>query len=554
MRILVVIALGIAVGCDGRGAAVHPRKTSASFVGARGDASGREPPHEAFSGPATPVAAPPCLQILAELRGRPARPLPALPAEGRARLLAEVKATPVVFLTEPRFEEADPVLRNFRRQLEVSEIPGRILAKLRGRFKHHPALLRSVLLTQGYVYATTPPLGAALSEGLTPSDLFRDPEIVIERGATRIKARRDEDGRYVLSEGPDAGKPARTLLWDRVFAAGSDPGEPLHADARALVDELGADGLELERVTDAGIVAALRYGAERVPAALTAKGGRLALTCEAPPADPAAVLAAKDKAGRRKRVLSRLIAVIGEQVAEDLPFDEPKTEFGQEDGRLRQEWRLAYRDGRTGYEYNGDRYVVFDRLGRPRVPQVCIDFVFDTFERLGGSWYGQENAPRARPVGRVDFDALEMENRRNVEEFLALAERRPDLFELRSVPPEERVALERRDRFFATLFERRAEYQPGDVVVILGLRDDEKFHYHSFFVVDSDPVTGMPTLVGGNSGRPRVRALAVEMAPAPKRSFFARVRPRLEWLESLTGDAAPAPSRVATAVQATGER
>ena len=57
---------------------------------------------------------------------------------------------------------------------------------------------------------------------------------------------------------------------------------------------------------------------------------------------------------------------------------------------------------------------------------------------------------------------------------------------------------------------------------------------------DADPVTGMPTLVAGNSGRPRIRALGVEMAPAPKRKLFARLRPRLEWLEH-----AVSPERVA---------
>jgi hypothetical protein len=523
VRILVVMALGIALGCDGSGAPVRARETL--------PVAAAPAPSAVAALPVPPPAT--CEGTVRDLRAQPGQPLPALSTAARARLLAEVKATPVVFLREPRFGEADPVLRNFRRQLEASEMPGRMLAKLRGRLRHHPALLRTVLLTEGYLYATTPALGTALSEGLTPSDLFREPEIVIERAATRIRARRDEDGRYLVADGPDAGKPARTLLFDRVWAEGAAPAEPLHADARALVDELGADGLELERVTDSGIVGILRYGAERVPAVLGAKDGRLTLTCQSAPSNPAAVLAAKGRAARRAQVLARLRAVIHEQVAEDLPFDEPKTEFGQEDGRLRQEWRLAYRDGRTGYEYNGDRYAVFDRLGRPRVPQVCIDFVFDTFERLGGSWYGHESAPRARPVGRVDFDALDMENRRNVEEFLALAERRTDLFELYQVPPEERIPLERRERFFTTLFERRAEYQPGDVVVILGLRDDEKLHYHSFFVVDADPVTGMPTLVGANSGRPRVRAWAVEMAPAPKRSLLARVRPRLEWLETV---------------------
>jgi hypothetical protein len=115
------------------------------------------------------------------------------------------------------------------------------------------------------------------------------------------------------------------------------------------------------------------------------------------------------------------------------------------------------------------------------------------------------------------------------------------------VPPEEQVRLQSRDRFFATLYERRDEYRPGDVVAIFGLRDDDKYHYHPFFVFEADPVTGMPTLVAGNSGRPRIRALGVEMAPAPKRKLFARLRPRLEWLER-----AVLPDRVADRNDAVG--
>jgi hypothetical protein len=216
---------------------------------------------------------------------------------------------------------------------------------------------------------------------------------------------------------------------------------------------------------------------------------------------------------------------------ENLPFDEPRTEYGQEDGKLRQHWREAYFRGSTRYDFNGDTYAVFDRQGRPLVPEVCIDFVVDTFERAGGAWYAAQDQPRARSVGRLDFDATGTLNRRNVEEFLALAKRRPEWFEHRPVPPEEQVALERRPRFLSTLFEHRMEYRPGDVVVILGPRADEKLHYHSFFVFDADPVTGMPSLVAGNSGRPRVRAWTSEMASAPKRSVVARMRPSLSFLE-----------------------
>ncbi len=88
-----------------------------------------------------------------------------------------------------------------------------------------------------------------------------------------------------------------------------------------------------------------------------------------------------------------------------------------------------------------------------------------------------------------------------------------------------------RGRFFGDLYAKRASYRPGDVVVIYGLRDDEKLHYHSFFVYESDPVTGMPTLVASNAGRPRIRTWENEMQNAPRRSVFARIRPRLSWLE-----------------------
>jgi hypothetical protein len=99
----------------------------------------------------------------------------------------------------------------------------------------------------------------------------------------------------------------------------------------------------------------------------------------------------------------------------------------------------------------------------------------------------------------------------------------------------------------SSLYERRAEYRPGDIVVILGPRADEKLHYHSFFVFDADPVTGTPSLVAGNSGRPRIRAWTAEMAAAPKRSVFARVRPLGALLDQTLDASAGAEARLLTA-------
>jgi hypothetical protein len=242
--------------------------------------------------------------------------------------------------------------------------------------------------------------------------------------------------------------------------------------------------------------------------------------------------------------------VIKEQVDEALPFDEPKTEDGQQDGRLRPEWRNAYLNGSSSFEFNGDRYAVFDSVGRPRPPQVCIDFVLDTFERAGGTWWQRRDLGRQRVLGRLKFDDPGLANRRSVERFIDFARANGESFDVYEPPPEARVPLRNRALFFAELYRARAEFKRGDIVAILGPREDEKLHYHSFLIVDADPLSGMPTELAANAGRPRIRSWEGEMQNAPRRSILARIRPRPVWLEALmppqtgaSADDAPGPSR-----------
>jgi hypothetical protein len=468
--------------------------------------------------------------------------LPSLPGAPkleahRAEVLARAKAEPVIFVSVPTSTPTASLAKLLRRRLFTEESPWGAFETAFKKLSSKPEQLRQVLLSDGYLYAEDPTVAAMLATHVTLGHLFNEPEVQVQRGATVLRAARKDDD-YVWLDGPDQGEPARLWLFDRLAPAGTAMPEPLHLVVSELAAEVGTTELRIERLTAEGITAQLGYGDESIPAVLENDHGRLRLRCEQSGGELARrVVEARAKARREARMVAALRRVIEQQIAEGLPFDEPKTEEGQQDGKLRSEWRHAYLRGDVEYTFNEDKYWVFDRKGRPHVPQVCVDFVLDTWERMADSWYLPRNEGRARRVGRFDFDSLEMENRRSVEKLIEFAKQHPDWFELREIPLSAQVPLRGRRRFFERLYQERRDYRPGDVVVILGPRDDDLLHYHSFFVVAADPISGMPTWLAANAGRPRVRTWEAEMQNAPKRAIIARVRPRLEWLERLVGPA-----------------
>ncbi len=464
-------------------------------------------------------------------------PLPGTATLGsvRAELVARAKAEPVLFLEPPRSPELPPDLAMWRRRLHRTGVPWQVLNEVFSRYLRYPGKLRQLLLTDGYLYAEKPDLAALLAGGLGLSQLFSEPEVSVTRGHRTWRAvRRNND--YVWTDGPEAGKPARIWLFDRMALPGEVLGPSRHISLGTLRDRLGATRIEVEHMTSRAVVASLVYGERQVPAVLSIANGQLELECEAvPPGARPEVEAARTREMRQGRVLDRLLAAIAEQVGEALPFDEPRTEDGQQDGRLRQEWRTAYLQGSSRFEFNGDWYPVFRLDGVPRVPQVCVDFITDTWERMAGTRWGKRDETRQRRVGRLDFDALNIENRRSVDSFISFAVAHPHWFDVMTIPESERVPFANRGAFFRQLFQRRGDFRPGDVVAILGPRDDGLLHYHSFFIVASDPFTSMPTLVAANAGQPRIRTWEGEMQNAPRRGIVARVRPRLEWLEAIAG-------------------
>ncbi len=471
-----------------------------------------------------------CRAEMAEISARPGLQLPPSSDPAlRAQLLGRTKSAPVLFLNRPAADE-NATSAALRAQLET--LPGyQTFGTVIGKVRKDPPLARAVFLRDGYLYTENPEL-ASLYGSLTLSLLFREPELRIVRGDEELFARRLEDGDYEYTSGEERGRRAKLFLFDRIAPVDEPLGASAHLDLREPYRELAFDELVVERASTEHLLVSAVYGDARVPTLLRVVSGKATLGCEAPGEGRARLRARREEALRAAKAQELLVAVIKEQVDEGLPFDEPKTEDGQQDGKLRPEWRRAYLNGSSSFEFNGDRYAVFDDTGRPRPPQVCIDFVLDTFERASGSWWRQRGETRERVMGRLSFDETGMENRRSVERFLEFGRAHGEAFDVFDVPLAERVPLRNRAAFFSALYRDRAHFRRGDIVAILGPRDDEKLHYHSFIIVGSDPVSGMPTELAANAGRPRIRSWEGEMSNAPRRSIIARMRPRQLWLES----------------------
>jgi len=477
-----------------------------------------------------------CAEKLSRLDAEPA--LPGAPVNAgfeRGYLLGRARAEPVAFVRAPQFDSQTGSFRAraLREELLVEEHPAFAFERVLSKVKKSPELAREVFLTEGYLYTDRPALAALYVNYLALGLLFREPELRLARGADvwSLK-RRDLDYEYV--DGPLRGERARLLLFDRVYVPGKEPGPALHVDLRTAAAQTLSDEITIERITETSVVASLRFGIDRIAALFKRAGSGLQLECQrVPAAHREAASRARALAKRRAHVTDVLARVVKDEVDEALPFDEPKTEEGQQDGQLRPAWRRAYLDGRDRFSFNDDDYWVFDSRGRPRVPQVCIDFVTDTLERASGARFRPRGERREFVRGALDFDSFALDNRRSVETFIGFARVHPEWFEFSESTLAERVPFRERAAFFRDIYEHRDEYRPFDIVTVFGLRNDGKLHHHSFFVADRDPVTGMPIAVVANAGRPRIRSWENELQNAPLRGILAHIRPKLPWLESL---------------------
>ncbi|HVU00734.1 MAG TPA: hypothetical protein VHE30_03250 [Polyangiaceae bacterium] len=500
----------------------------------------------AYIGPETHAVAEPsaaeksrraCEARMREVLSEPEVPgVPALEAH-RAAFLARAKAEPVLFVSEPRYssEPASLTVRGYRQMLEGKNAWG-VVEKILDESAPFPKQARDSILRDGYLYADQPELAYALVSLVSPHQLFGQDRIWIERGEHVLHAER-KNGRFYYSDGPMEGERARFVLFDRA-GAGEEPPPPLHRDLRTLRYALHFEAMKIGRVTDNHIVATLKYGKTWVPTVLATKGAHVELECET--LDPGLVSEVANfraVANRRERAVQSLRRSMLLELEEALPFDEPLHEYGfQLDGTLRRKWVTAYKHGRDRFAFNGDPYQVFDPRGRPLAPQVCVDFLTDTLERTCGTWFRPRGDTPGRVTGKLDFDALPGVDRlelRRVPGFVAFAKARPDWFEVLDDP--ERIPMGDRDAFLSYLERHASDFQPGDAVLIKGKTpwDANHVHFHSFFIYESDPVTGMPLVVVGNAGRPSLRSWETEIRRTPARSILHRIRFETSWLESV---------------------
>ncbi len=491
----------------------------------------------AASSSATPVDSEllDCRARMAELRSEPQLPgAPGFDAR-RAEVLGRARGEPMVFVSEPAVTP-DSELPEAARETRRAFAKGSPFRRVRGaklRHRANKATLRALLLRQGYVYSDDPVEALALVTRLELPDLFEEDKIYLARGAKVFELER-VDGKRPRYRHAD-GRTAELLFGDRVATTRSALDAPVHRDFRGLAHELGFDRARITWRAERGLIAELRFSGEWATALLDSDGAKLSLGCLAEPA-------ARRKRFERwiasdaphRRALARLRGAVDHELSEALPFDRPRQEeTADRDGQLRPAWRWAYLNGQSAFSFDEESYPVYDASGRPHPPQVCVEFVLDSYERASGTWYRPRGEEPARDVGSLDFNELGIKNRRGVLAFEKYAEESPEVFDHLRFPQEERVKFAERKRFFSFLVEHADRFRPGDVVAIQGRKGDGNIHQHAILIEDTDPVTGFPDALADQMKRPRRRTWEGIMAEAPLRSLLYRVRPKKTVMSAL---------------------
>jgi hypothetical protein len=479
------------------------------------------------------TSAPSCEERIRTLSNLPGLPLAPAFERQRAAFLMRAKAEPIFFLREPKVTLVSSKGMAAQQRRLVGPYAREATNELVRSFRGRPDELKQLFLRESYLYTSDPSVARELNANLDVADLFIEPELTLLRGGEELHLVR-EKAKYVYKNGSASGQRAQLLLFDRIWVTGHDPGPSLHVELREALSRGSMSQIQPLHVTESGLVARVRYDSEWVTAVFRVDAPRLELECEtATPRVLERLGRAKDRAYRQARVVRQLRRAVVQEVEAGLPFDEPKTEVGQQDGELRQRWEDAYFGGAERYRFNSDTYNVFDARGQPLTPQVCVDFVTETIERASGMHYARRGQKPEKIRGLLDFDALLSGERRREHALRGYARAHPEQLQILDYPMDEVVKYEQEGAFLKFLIEHEQDFDAGDIVIIRGRAawdHYEAIHSHAFFVYETDPVTGVPILLAGNSGKPRIVTWDAEMQRAPKRGIYHRIRPNMEWL------------------------
>lgn len=449
----------------------------------------------------------------------------------RISILGRATGEPMVFVQAPGSEPVDEDLEKLRKFADTTSPPSYV-TRWHSRLRHEPSKLRKLVLRQGYLYSDDPIEAHWLVRKFTIGDLFNEPTVWLARGVHVHKLERDKKG-YHHAGGPLDGYAAKLLFGDRFSATEQGLAAPIHRDFKDARARIGFDRAKLLHRTSDHVVAQLRFGDTWVLTLLHSSGARLEVDClDATVETRRQVDEYRNRDSWRRRAVDKLAAAIDSSVGEQLPFDRPRgVKDHLSDGQLRPQWYWAYKRGSQAFKHDEQVYLVYDRNGRPAPPQMCVEFIIDSYERASGTWYHAKGDGPQRVVGGIDFNEIGITNRAGVLAFEKFAQGKTELFETSRF--ETRIPFRDRAGFFDYLLKEADRFEPGDVVAIQGPKPDGYIHQHAILIADVDPLTGFPHSLADQMRVPRRRTWEGIMAEAPLRSLLYQVHPRQALLERM---------------------
>jgi len=465
--------------------------------------------------PEAPVPTESCEPVLRELR--PMDPTDAAALSLYERNLPHIqlfaRTEPFLFLSRPA-QDPSPDTTAARARIPDSHLARRAVAALVRSLRTDRPRLRRILLSDGYLFEDRFEVARIIAKEVSLSDFFDEPTIYRETdGAIEALTRSGDD--YLDS----AGARAKLLLNTRVAIDPAGLAAPRHLDAGFIARTAGARRVvPVARYADSALVELVYADDTRIRAVIGREGPQTVIRCAEGGVD--AVPEAALRNALFHQWIDRLSDAAQQMVDERLDFDEPENEpdTEQEDGKLRIEWEKAYLRRQKTFFYRELEYDVYDRSGNPTPPQVCIDFIVDTWERASGNWYRRRGGPPGRTEGSLDFNSITGLNTRHTPSMLDFAAGGNAFLERFDVPQSCRVPFRQHARFADAVAQTAAQIREGDVLVIHGLREeDQEEHYHTALVLAVCPITGMPLILADNAGRSQIRTLASTMRSAPRR-------------------------------------